>query len=96
MARLTGYRAETCPLEAAYRVEVARACRAKRYQLSASIEPDPPALLVDAVAAVERGEGELLDHLHRARESSRAASHEIQGPVSDPERLPRPRLHRTR
>lgn len=89
--RLTGYRATTCPREALYRPEVARACQWKSAHLSAVIEPDPPAVLVDAVGAVAQGEAEYLDYVRRTPRQPNvvAAMQALPGPISSPDQLPR-------
>lgn len=90
VGRLTGYRATTCPMEAAYRPEVQRAALAKRTRWVATIEPDPPAVLVRAAQAIERGEGELYDFQRRQREQAKTPAN-LPGPITSPDQFPRRR-----
>lgn len=93
VARLTGHRAQTCPLEALYRPEVARAAGWKASRYSPLLEPDPPLALVQAVGAMRAGESEYLEYM---RTRPAPAPPAPTGPVSDPRDLPRPKLQRRR
>lgn len=93
VARLTGYAAATCPMACLYGPDVKRVALAKRYKLSPSVERDPPAVLFVALAAMEHGEGEMLEWLreHPKKPPERQAP---QGPVTDVRDFPLPKLQR--
>lgn len=90
MARLTGYRAETCPHEVLYRHEVHRAYRLKNSRFSPLVEPDPPACLLDAVEAIAQGEGELDDYRRtNPRAPQGGALPDLPGPITSPDAFPK-------
>lgn len=95
MQRLTGYRATTCPTEALYRPEVARAAEWKASRYSALLEPDPPRALVQAVAAMRAGESALLESIRTAPPKAPGGElPDLPGPITSPDQF-KPRKRRT-
>ena len=95
VARLTGYRApDTCPMACLYRDDVKRVALAKRYKLSPTVEPAPPAVLFPALAAMEDANAELLTWMREHPKKPPAAAQAPQGPVTDVRQFPLPKLQR--